>query len=52
MDIVGQLHSGYGEGAPRGRGPEQGRIQTEGNAYLEREFPKLDYIQRAAIVEA
>jgi peptidyl-prolyl cis-trans isomerase A (cyclophilin A) len=52
MDIVGQLYSGYGEGAPRGRGPEQGRIQTEGNAYLEREFPKLDYIQRAAIVEA
>jgi peptidyl-prolyl cis-trans isomerase A (cyclophilin A) len=52
MDIVGQLHSGYGEGAPRGRGPEQGRIQTEGNAYLERQFPKLDHIQRAAIVEA
>ena len=39
----------HGEGAPRGRGPEQGRIQTQGNAYLEREFPKLDYIQRASI---
>ncbi|MGO9093583.1 MAG: peptidylprolyl isomerase [Bryobacteraceae bacterium] len=50
MDIVGQLHSGYGEGAPRGRGPEQGRIQAEGNAYLERQFPKLDHIKRAAIL--
>jgi peptidyl-prolyl cis-trans isomerase A (cyclophilin A) len=51
MDVVGQLHSGYGEGAPRGRGPEQGRIQAEGDAYLEREFPKLDCIQRAAILD-
>ncbi len=50
MDIVGQLHSGYGEGAPHGRGPDQGRIQTEGNSYLERDFPKLDYIQRASVV--
>ncbi len=50
LEIVGQLHSGYGEGAPRGRGPEQGRIQAEGNAYLERQFPKLDHIKRAAIL--
>jgi peptidyl-prolyl cis-trans isomerase A (cyclophilin A) len=50
LEIVGQLHSGYGEGAPRGRGPEQGRLQAEGNAYLERQFPKLDRIQRAAIL--
>jgi peptidyl-prolyl cis-trans isomerase A (cyclophilin A) len=50
MDIVGQLHSGYGEGAPHGRGPDQGRIQSEGNAYLERDFPKLDFIKKTAIV--
>lgn len=50
MDIVGKLHSGYGEGAPHGRGPDQGRIQTEGNAYLEKDFPKLDYITKASIV--
>ncbi|MGE5648156.1 MAG: peptidylprolyl isomerase [Acidobacteriota bacterium] len=50
MDIVGQFHSGYGEGAPHGRGPDQGRIQSEGNAYLERDFPKLDYITRATIL--
>ncbi len=49
MDVVANLHSGYGEGAPHGRGPDQGRIQTEGNAYLERDFPKLDYIQKATV---
>jgi peptidyl-prolyl cis-trans isomerase A (cyclophilin A) len=50
MDVVDRLFAGYGEGAPRGRGPDQGRIQGEGNAYLEREFPKLDYVKKATIV--
>ena len=49
MDIVGKLHTGYGEGAPRGRGPDQGRIQTEGNGYLQGGFPELDYIKGAKI---
>jgi peptidyl-prolyl cis-trans isomerase A (cyclophilin A) len=49
MDIVDQLYSGYGEGAPRGRGPDQGRIRAEGNAYLSKSFPKLDYIKKATI---
>jgi peptidyl-prolyl cis-trans isomerase A (cyclophilin A) len=50
METVSRLYSGYGEGAPRGRGPDQGRIHTEGNTYLEKHFPKLDYIERAAIL--
>ena len=50
MDVVDRLFAGYGEGAPRGRGPDQGRIQGEGNAYLAREFPKLDSVKRATIV--
>ena len=48
-DIVDKLYNGYGEGAPRGKGPDQGRIQSEGNAYLIKEFPKLDYIKAATI---
>lgn len=51
MDVVDDLYKGYGEGAPTGQGPDQGRIQTEGNAYLDREFPKLDRILRTRIVE-
>ena len=50
MNVVDALYSGYGEGAPRGQGPEQGRIQSEGNAYLTQAFPKLDYIKTATIV--
>jgi peptidyl-prolyl cis-trans isomerase A (cyclophilin A) len=50
MDVVDKIYDGYGEGAPRGKGPEQGRLQSEGNAYLAKEFPKLDYIKTAKIV--
>ncbi|MEW6367448.1 MAG: peptidylprolyl isomerase [Acidobacteriota bacterium] len=49
MDVVDSFYSGYGEGAPRGNGPDQGRAQAEGNAYLEKSFPKLDYIKTAVI---
>jgi peptidyl-prolyl cis-trans isomerase A (cyclophilin A) len=51
MDVVDQLHSGYGEGAPNGSGPSQAQIQAQGNEYLEQEFPELDYIESATIVE-
>jgi cyclophilin family peptidyl-prolyl cis-trans isomerase len=49
MDAVDKLYKDYGEGAPSGKGPEQGRIQAEGNAYLNKDFPKLDYIKKATI---
>ncbi|HKC38896.1 MAG TPA: peptidylprolyl isomerase [Gemmatimonadales bacterium] len=50
MDVVDRLYAGYGEGAPRGRGPDQSRIQSQGNTYLERDFPRMDYVKRASIV--
>lgn len=50
MDVVDALYAEYGEGAPSGRGPEQGRLQMEGNAYLEKSFPKLDFVKSATIV--
>jgi peptidyl-prolyl cis-trans isomerase A (cyclophilin A) len=49
VDVVDQLYSGYGEGAPQGRGPNQGRIQAEGNTYLTKEFPNLDFVRKASI---
>lgn len=51
MDVVDKLYSGYGEGAPAGRGPQQARMQSEGNPYLKAEFPELDYIKRVYIAE-
>jgi peptidyl-prolyl cis-trans isomerase A (cyclophilin A) len=50
MDVVSSLYKGYGEGAPMGAGPDQGRIQGQGNAYLDTAFPKLDAIKHAEIV--
>jgi peptidyl-prolyl cis-trans isomerase A (cyclophilin A) len=50
MDVVDKINSEYGEGAPRGRGPDQGRMQREGNAYLKKDFPNLDYIKSASIL--
>ncbi len=50
MDVVDAIEGEYGEGAPQGRGPSQGRIQSEGNAYLKSQFPKLDYITNAAVL--
>ena len=52
MEVVDGLYSEYGEGAPQGKGPDQGRIQAEGNAYLTASFPNLDYIKSAKIVGA
>ncbi len=51
MDVVDSLYRGYGEGAPRGKGPHQGKMQSEGNVYLNAEFPGLDHIVKAEIVE-
>lgn len=50
MDVVDSLYSGYGEGAPRGSGPVQDSIRAQGNAYLHRAFPRLDFIHRARVV--
>jgi peptidyl-prolyl cis-trans isomerase A (cyclophilin A) len=49
MEVVDKLNAEYGEGAPRGRGPDQSRVQMEGNAYLTKDFGKLDSVNKATI---
>jgi peptidyl-prolyl cis-trans isomerase A (cyclophilin A) len=49
MGIVDKLYSGYGEGQPNGGGPDQGALHAQGNAYLAKSFPKLDYVKTATI---
>jgi peptidyl-prolyl cis-trans isomerase A (cyclophilin A) len=51
MEVVESLYAGYGEQAPEGKGPVSGRIFYDGNAYLKREFPELDYIKRTVLLE-
>lgn len=43
MNVVDSLYSGYGES------PDQQYIQTLGNSYLDRTFPKLDRIKTGKI---
>ena len=49
MDVVDHFYSGYGEGAPEGRGPAQSLIEEQGNEYLEKNFPMLDSIKKATV---
>lgn len=49
QEAVESLFSGYGEGAPSGRGPAQQLIEIQGNAYLGKDFPELDFIKKASI---
>jgi peptidyl-prolyl cis-trans isomerase A (cyclophilin A) len=43
MEVVDKINAEYKQM------PDQGRIQAQGNGYLNREFPRLDYIKKAAI---
>jgi len=43
MNVVDKITPEYGER------PNQGRIQSQGNAYLKSEFPNLDFVKKATI---
>jgi peptidyl-prolyl cis-trans isomerase A (cyclophilin A) len=44
MDVVDKINGEYGEA------PNQGAIESQGNAYLKKSFPNLDYIKSATIL--
>ena len=45
MEVVQNLYSGYGQT------PDQNLIQLQGNDYLQSQFPQLDYIKTARVVQ-
>jgi peptidyl-prolyl cis-trans isomerase A (cyclophilin A) len=45
MEVVDKINPEYRED------PEQGLIQTQGNAYLMKDFPRLDFVKKASIVK-
>jgi peptidyl-prolyl cis-trans isomerase A (cyclophilin A) len=50
-DVVEKLYGGYGEHSGSGmRAGHQDKMFEGGNAYMDREFPKLDHLIRATIV--
>jgi peptidyl-prolyl cis-trans isomerase A (cyclophilin A) len=52
MDVVDKLYATYGEvQSLGGGGPDPQKIEGLGEEYLERSFPRLDKIMKAAIVE-
>ncbi|HEV7514106.1 MAG TPA: peptidylprolyl isomerase [Candidatus Acidoferrum sp.] len=52
MNVVDTLYADYGEGAPGGSGPNQDEIQKQGKPYLDKNFPKLDYIKTTTLTPA
>jgi peptidyl-prolyl cis-trans isomerase A (cyclophilin A) len=53
MDVVDKINGEYGDMPQQGgSGPNPARIAVEGNAYLKKDFPNLDYIKSATIVPA
>ena len=52
MDVVDKLYSGYGETSGGGmRAGKQDKLFEQGNAYLDREFPRLDHLIRARVIK-
>ena len=45
MDVVDSINAQYREQ------PDQGLVQESGNKYLDKNFPKLDFIKKATVVK-
>ena len=45
LEVVDKINAEYGEQ------PNQGLIQSQGNAYLMKSFPRLDYIKKATVMK-
>jgi peptidyl-prolyl cis-trans isomerase A (cyclophilin A) len=51
MDVVDKIYGGYGDMPEQGgNGPDPGGIASQGNDYLKKNFPKIDYIKSVTVV--
>ncbi|MBI5623517.1 MAG: peptidylprolyl isomerase [Elusimicrobia bacterium] len=52
MEVVDKLYDGYGDMPDfGGHCPDQGRLQGEGDPYLKKDFPKLDFVKTARLAK-
>jgi len=47
MNVVEMMYEGYGDNA----GPDQDQLEKQGDPYLRKGWPKLDYIKSATLIE-
>lgn len=47
MKVAGKINTSYGENSPE----VQGKFTSEGNAYIQKKYPALDYILSVSLVE-
>jgi peptidyl-prolyl cis-trans isomerase A (cyclophilin A) len=52
MNVLDTLFADYADGPPTGTGPDQDQIQKQGKPYLDKNFPKLDYIKTTTLTPA
>jgi cyclophilin family peptidyl-prolyl cis-trans isomerase len=50
LEVMDTLNTEYSSPGAPGPAPDQGALNREGNAYLRREYPRLDYIVTARVV--
>ena len=50
MEVADKLSFLYGELAPKGAGPDGIQAELRGNAYLDRDFPRLDSLRKASVL--
>jgi len=50
MDVADKLSFLYGELAPKGAGPDGIQAELRGNAYLDKDYPRLDSLRKASVL--
>ena len=52
MSVVDAWATEYGDMPPWGQGPAPSKLEKEGNAYIRRDFPNIDFWQECSVLPA